>query len=135
MTRVRFSRPATVPVSGSCRQCPVSCERVVEPAGCIEAGCPRLYSYEREGGTWIGCLEGVYEVEIELEGLRRLQRTAAGFGGLRASREPLPICRSQIERTFEHRVVASCINPDFLLSSAGATYTVTASRREGDPPA
>ena len=89
----------------------MACERVVEPAGCIEAGCPRLYSYEREGHTWIGCLEGVYEVEIELEGLRRLQRTAAGFGGLRASREPLPICRSQVERTFEHRVVGQLHQP------------------------
>ena len=132
MAGVRFSRVATAPVSGSCRQCPVSCERVVEPAGCMEADCPRLYSYEREGSTWIGCLEGVYEVEIELEGFRRMQRTAAGFGGLRASKEPLPICRSQVERTFEHRVAASCVNPDFLLSGAGAVYTVTAARGEGD---
>ena len=132
MSRVRFSRPATASASGSCRRCAVSCERVVEPAGCIEAGCPRLYSYEREGRTWIGCLERVYDVEIELEGLRRLQRTAAGFGGLRASREPLPMCRAQVERTFEHRVASTCINPDFLLSGAGATYTVTAMRREGD---
>ena len=133
MTRVRFSRVSTAPVSGSCRQCPVSCERVVEPAGCMEADCPRLYSYEREGQTWIGCLEGVYEVEIELERFRTLQRTAAGFGGLRASKEPLPICRSQVERTFEHRVVASCVNPDFLLSGADAVYTVTTTDLEAEP--
>ncbi len=119
--------------AGSCRHCPIACERVVEPAGCIEARCPRLYSHVRDGRTWIGCMEGVYDVEIDLDGFTRLQRTAAGFGALRASREPLPICRSEVERTFEHRAGAPCVNPDFLLSGAATTYTVTASRREGDP--
>jgi hypothetical protein len=126
------SAAATALVAGSCRQCPVSCERVVQPAGCVESDCPRLYSYEREGRTWMGCLEGVYRVEIDLEGFRRLQRTAAGFGSLRASREPLGICRSAVERTFEHRGEADCVNPDFLLSGAEG-YAVTATRREGDP--
>lgn len=125
------SAAATASVAGSCRQCPVSCERVVQPAGCIESGCPRLYSYERDGRTWMGCLAGVYGVEIDLDGFRRLQRTAAGFGGLRAAREPLGICRSAVERTFEHRGAAPCVNPDFLLSGAG-DYVVTATRREGD---
>ena len=91
-----------------------------------------MYSYERDGRTWVGCLEGVYRVEIDLEGLRRLQRTAAGFGSLRASREPLPMCRSTIERTFEHRGVEPCVNPDFLLSGAGSEYIATATRRVGD---
>jgi hypothetical protein len=80
----------------------------------------------------MGCLEGIYQVEIEIEGFRRLQRTAAGFGGLRASREPLPICRASVERTFEHRGETSCVNPDFVLTGAGE-YTVMVSRREGDP--
>ena len=118
--------------AGSCRLCPVSCERVVEPAGCLEAGCPRLYSHVRDGRTWVGCMEGVYDVEIDLDGLRRMQRTAAGFGALRAAREPLPICRSEVERTFEHRGSPACVNPDFLLSGSEATYVVTATRRVGD---
>ena len=118
--------------AGSCRLCPVSCERVVEPAGCLEAACPRLYSHERDGRTWIGCMSGVFDVEIDLDGLRRLQRTKAGFGALRAAREPLPICRSEVERTFAHRGSPACVNPDFLLSGAGSTYTVITSRREGD---
>jgi hypothetical protein len=120
--------------AGSCRRCPISCERVVEPAGCLEAGCPRLYSHERDGRTWIGCAAGVYDVEIDLDGLTRLQRTAAGFGALRASREPLPICRSEVERTFEHRASAACVNPDFLLSGAASGYAVVTSRRAGDRP-
>jgi hypothetical protein len=119
--------------AGSCRQCPVSCERVVEPAGCLDAHCPRLYSHERDGRTWVGCLEGVFDVEIDLDGLARLQRTTDGFGALRAAREPLPICRSAVERTFVHRGAATCVNPDFLLSGAGAVYSVTVSRRVGDP--
>lgn len=125
------SAAATALVAGSCRQCPVSCERVVQPAGCVESGCSRLYSYERDGSTWMGCLEGVYQVEIEVDGFRRLQRTAAGFGALRASREPLGICRSAVERTFEHRGAATCVNPDFLLSSAGE-YVVTSTRLGSD---
>lgn len=126
------SAAATAMVAGSCRQCPVTCERVVQPAGCVESGCARLYSYEREGRTWMGCLEGVFGVEIDLDGFRRLQRTAAGFGGLRAAREPLGICHSRVERTFEHRGAEPCVNPDFLLSGSG-DYVVTAGRREGDP--
>jgi len=125
------SAAATAMVAGSCRQCPVGCERVVHPAGCVEAGCTRLYSYERDGRTWMGCMEGVYGVEIDLESFRLLQRTAAGFGGLRAARPPLGICRSVVERTFEHRGAPRCVNPDSLLSGAG-DYVVTATRREGD---
>ena len=126
------STASTSQAAGSCRQCPVSCERVVQPAGCVDIGCPRMYSYERDGRTWVGCLEGVYRVEIDLAGLRALQRIAAGFGSLRAAREPLPMCRSTIERTFEHRGVEPCVNPDFLLSGAQSRYTVTATRRVGD---
>jgi len=119
--------------AGSCRHCPIACERVVEPAGCIEAGCPRLYAHVRDGRTWIGCMEGVYDVEIDLDGFERLQDTTTGFGALRAAREPLPICRSGVERTFEHRASsAPCVNPDFLLSATGTTYAVTTSRRTGD---
>lgn len=126
------SAAAASHAAGSCRQCPVSCERVVQPAGCVEIGCPNMYSYERDGRTWVGCLEGVYRVEIDLERMRRLQRTQTGFGALRAAREPLPMCRATIERTFEHRGVEPCVNPDFLLSGAASTYTVTATRRVGD---
>jgi len=130
--RTSATAAAARTAAGSCRLCPVSCERVVEPAGCIEAGCARLYSHVRDGRTWVGCTEGVYDVEIDLDGLIRLQRTAAGFGALRTAREPLPICRSQVERTFAHRGRPHCVNPDFLLSGAGATYAVTATRRAGD---
>jgi hypothetical protein len=123
---------AAARAAGSCRSCPVSCEKVVYPAGCLESGCVRLYSYEQDGRTWIGCLEGVYRVDIDLERFRMLQRTKGGFGALRAAREPLPICCSEVERTYEHRSDGPCVNPDFLLSGPRHVYTVTATRRAGD---
>lgn len=110
---------AAAAVSGSCRQCPVTCERVVQPAGCVESACPRLEVLRRDGRSWMACRAGVFDVEIDVEGFRTLQRTVAGFGGLRAAREPLAICRSAVERTFEHRGPAACVNPDFLLSGVG----------------
>lgn len=111
--------------AGSCRQCPVGCDRVVHPGGCLAAGCPRLYTYREDGRTWAGCLEGVYAVEVDLDALRRAERTRAGFGALRAQREPLPICRSEVERTFAHRSAGACVNPDFLLSAPRRPYVVT----------
>jgi len=117
---------------GSCRQCPVSCERVVYPAGCLESGCPRVYTYEEDGRTWFGCLAGVHGAEIDLRLFRVLQRTKEGFGALHALREPLPICRSTVERVFEHRSEGPCVNPDFLLSAPRPVYRVTVPPRAGD---
>ena len=74
-------------------------------------------------------------MEIELEGFRRLQRTAGRASGACGPRGSRCRCAArQVERTFEHRAAASCVNPDFLLSGADAIYTVTAARREGDGP-
>lgn len=104
--------------AGSCRQCPVSCERVVHPAGCLSAGCPRLYVHGRGDDAWMGCMEGVFRPEVNVSRLRVIQRTAPGFGGLRAVREPLPMCHVEVQRTFAHRPGARCVNPEFLLSGA-----------------
>jgi hypothetical protein len=123
MTTTRIAG-AEARAAGSCRLCPVSCERVVLPVGCLESGCSRLYSYEGDGRTWIGCLQGVFGVEIDLHRFRLLQRTRGGFGGLRTAREPLPICRTEIERTFEHRSDGPCVNPDFLLAAHRGAYRV-----------
>jgi len=106
--------------------CPVSCERVVYPAGCIEGGCTRVYSYEQHGRMVFGCLEKVYGVEIDVQGFGALEGQKGGFGALRVVREPLPMCRTDVERTFEHRAHAACVNPDFLLSIPGAPYSVDA---------
>ena len=105
-------RGTTPSVAGGCRMCAVSCERVVHPAGCIAAGCLRSYSYERDGSTYFGCLEGVFAVEIDRARFDDLE-AERGFGGLRVAREPLAVCRVGVERTFEHRPHGTCVNPGF----------------------
>lgn len=127
MTLRRAVKPS---LAGGCRMCAVSCERVVHPAGCIDAGCLRSYSYERDGHLYFGCMEGVFAVEIdrarfdEMEGER-------GFGGLRVAKEPLPICRVGVERTFEHRPHGACVNPEFLLAHPGGAFPI--GREEPSP--
>ena len=112
--------PTIAESAGSCRLCPVACERLVYPSGCLESGCSRLYSYERGGRRLMGCLEGVFSVEIDVEAFRVMQRTRAGFGALRVRREPLPICQCAIERTFEHRPHGECVNPGFRTAAPPA---------------
>jgi hypothetical protein len=119
--------------TGSCRRCPVFCERVVYPAGCIEGGCNRAYAYEEGGRTYIGCLEKVFTVEIDLELLQQAQRTRGGFGAIKTARDPLPMCRTEVETTFAHRACGGCVNPDFLLSAPRRPYTVTVRRRRPTP--
>jgi hypothetical protein len=99
---------------GLCGRCAVRCERVVYPSGCQESGCPRLYTYERDGRQVMGCLDKVFWAEIDLERFRALQRTRAGFGGLRVWREPTPMCHCAIEQPFAHRPHDPCVNPGFL---------------------
>jgi hypothetical protein len=36
------------------------------------------------------------------------------------------MCRTEVERTFEHRSDGPCVNPDFLLSAHRGGYRVTA---------
>src|SRR5205823_7030424 len=50
-----------------CRRCGVHCDKVVYPAACLERSCPFVYAYEEFGHTYIGCMQKVYEVEIDLD--------------------------------------------------------------------
>ena len=90
------------------------CERVVYPSGCRESGCPRLYTYERDGRQVMGCLDKVFWAEIDLERFTALQGTRAGFGGLRVWRTPTPACHIAVEQPFAHRPHGPCVNPGFL---------------------
>lgn len=111
-----------------CRRCPVRCDTVVYLVGCVEAGCPSLYAHERDGRRHVGCLQGVFAVEIDLEAFTRLQAARPGFGALRAVRTPLAVCRTEVDAAFAHRARGACLNPDFLLSGSGPiTVTVGAS--------
>ena len=66
------------------------CEKVVYPAACVELACPFVYAYEAWGHTYVGCLQKVYEVEIDLDLLRAAERSRGGFGWSAGNRP----CRS-----------------------------------------
>src|SRR5262249_45251789 len=89
---------ATLPLhpqdEAECRRCAVHCEKVVYPAACVERACPFVYAYEEHGHTYMGCLQKVFEAEIDVEMLTAAERTREGFGAVRALRGPLPLCEA-----------------------------------------
>ena len=61
---------ATLPLhpqdEAECRRCEVHCEKVVYPASCLQRSCPFVYAYEEHGHTFMGCLQRVFEAEIDV---------------------------------------------------------------------
>ncbi len=97
-----------------CRRCEVHCDKVVHPSACIAKACPFLYSYEAHGHRYVGCLQKVYAVEIDLDKLEAAERHG-GFGAVRAIRQPLPMCHTEVESTYETRTDdLGCVNPEFF---------------------
>ncbi len=111
-----------------CRRCDVHCDKVVYPAACVERACPFLYAYEEFGHTYIGCMQKVYAVEIDLDLLREAEARREGFGAIRANRKPLPMCRTEVESCYGSRTgELGCVNPEFHELPAGApTFRVFA---------
>jgi hypothetical protein len=100
-----------------CRQCCAFCDKTIEPRGCIEMGCPFLYTYEDEssGRSYMGCLQKVFGVEIDIDMFHKAERTRQGYGGVKAVREPLPMCPFSVERSYEGSGAAfDCVNPRFF---------------------
>jgi hypothetical protein len=97
-----------------CRRCEVHCDKVVYPAACIERSCPFVYAYREFGHTYMGCLQKVFQVEIDIDLLRAAERRRDGFGGVKAKRKPLPMCRVVDDPCYEHRLDdLGCVNPEF----------------------
>lgn len=98
-----------------CRRCAVHCDKVVYPGACLARACPFVYSYEGWGHTYVGCMQKVYTVEIDLEMLRAAEARQPGFGAIRAMRRPLPMCKAEIESTYDSRLdlETGCVNPEF----------------------
>ena len=117
-------QPRTAPVGDlplhpqdevECRRCDVHCDKVVYPAACVERACPFLYAYEAHGYTWVGCMQKVYGVEIDLDLLRAAELGGLGFGAVAAKRKPLPMCRVEVEACYESRSDdLGCQNPEFF---------------------
>jgi hypothetical protein len=97
-----------------CRRCGVHCDKVVYPAACVAKACPFLYAIEEFGHRYIGCMQNVFDVEIDVDLLAAAERTRNGFGGLRAVRNPLPMCTTSVDSCYESREgELGCINPEF----------------------
>ncbi len=108
---------AQTPVETECRRCCSFCDRLIHPAGCIEAGCKYLYLYddERSGTRYMGCLNKIFKVEIDLELFEQAERTRHGFGGVKMTGNPLPQCRATVERAYLGDGEAfECVNPGFF---------------------
>jgi hypothetical protein len=98
-----------------CRRCGVHCDKVVYPGACLDRACPFLYAFEEHGHTYVGCMQKVYDVEIDLGLLRAAEEKRPGFGAVKAVRKPLPICRVEVESCYENRAdELGCINPEFF---------------------
>ena len=112
-----------------CRRCEVHCDKVVYPSACIDRACPFLYAFQEFGHTYIGCMQKVYGVEIDLEMLREAEVRREGFGGMRTTRAPLPMCRVEVEECYgeERSGDLGCVNPEFHeLPVGGPTFKVFA---------
>ena len=98
-----------------CRRCGVHCDKVVYPGACLARGCPFVYSYEAWGHTYVGCMQKVYEVEIDLDMLRAAE-AAASRASARSARCGSR-CRCARPRssgpTSRAREELGCINPEF----------------------
>ena len=112
-----------------CRRCEVHCDKVVYPSACVSRACPFLYAYEEFGHTYIGCMQNVYEVEIDLDLLRAAEAEREGFGAMRAVRTPLPMCSVEVEECYgrERSGALGCVNPEFHeLPAESPTFKVVA---------
>jgi len=104
-----------------CRRCDVHCDKVVYPASCLERSCPFAYAYEEFGHTYIGCMQKVYDCEIDLHLLLAAEESGGGFGPVRAMRKPLPMCRAEVSSCYERRQsLLGCVNPEFFELPLGA---------------
>jgi hypothetical protein len=114
-----------------CRGCDIHCDKVVYPSACLERSCPFSYAYDEHGHTFVGCMQRIFEVEIDLEMLRAAEAGRDGFGAVKAMRRPLPMCHSEVESCYDHRGgELGCVNPEFKELPAGSpTFRVFARLR------
>src|SRR3954470_2328213 len=137
MTEVALPLPLPTQDEFLCRRCDVHCEKVVYPSACMERSCPFAYAYEEHGHRFMGCMQKIFEAEIDIEMMSKIERRHDGFGAVRATRRPLPMCRSEVDPCYEHRSgELGCVNPEFKELPAGSpTFRVIARLGDGSPGA
>jgi hypothetical protein len=110
--------------NGRCRRCCAVCDKLVDPAACVQLGCPFLYSYDdpADGQRYVGCMNKVFRPEIEEHALQGAAATPRGFGGLRVTGTPMAHCPTTIERAVEGSGEGfACVNPEFWDADEGLT--------------
>ena len=118
--RVVQELPLRTQDEAECRRCEVHCDKVVYPAACVDSACPFLYAFEEHGRTFIGCMQKVYDVEIDVDLLREAQAARNGFGAVKARRQPLPMCRAEVSSCYSNRAgEIGCVNPEFFELAQG----------------
>jgi hypothetical protein len=103
--------------TSECRQCCAFCDRVLHPSGCLASGCRYLYLYDDDetGARFMGCLNKVFRVEIDMAVFREAERTRLGFGGVKMTGTPLPQCKTSVERAYDgYGDAFTCVNPGFF---------------------
>ena len=97
-----------------CRRCDVHCDKVVYPAACVAKSCPFLYAIEEFGHRYVGCMQNVFDVDLDVDLLAAAERTRNGFGGVKAARHPLPMCTTSVDSCYGNRIdELGCVNPEF----------------------
>ncbi len=115
-----MARTARTRTEGNeCRRCSTFCDRVIAPATCVASECAFLYHYDDplSGGRYMGCLQKVYEAEIDVELFAAAERTRAGFGTVKLSGDPLRRCAFEVERAYtiaEPHGGDRCVNRRFF---------------------
>ncbi len=62
----------------------------------------------------MGCLQKVFDVEIDLSLLEAAETELGGFGAVRARRSPLPMCEVEVVPCYGSREdELGCRNPEF----------------------
>lgn len=98
--------------AGECRRCHSTCDKLVDPMGCVEIGCRYLYSYEDQasGDVFLGCVNKVFKGEIEVSSVLE-----GNFGAIKMTGEPLPQCQFTVERAYEgDGPEYECVNKRFF---------------------
>lgn len=85
-----------------CRKCDTFCDRVIKPATCVASACSALYEYDDplSGRRYMGCLNKVFAVEIDVELFAEAERTPAGFGAVKLAGAPRRQCEFQVEQAY-----------------------------------
>ena len=113
-----MARMARRTQGNECRQCSTFCDRVIHPASCVAADCAFLYHYDDalSGKRYLGCLQKVFDAEIDVEMFEAAERTREGYGAVTIARTPLRRCAFEVERAYAGTEAegSRCVNRRFF---------------------